>query len=136
MNKITLIAALVALTCASLTAQAENINYRALEQEGFGNIAQLLKSMTPEQQAAILKQAANEMKNLEAMAPQEREQLLQQMHHVASTLDIENIDPEKLDPSKAKEMHQVQKDLSTYQQKYHQGSISHEVVKPAPMPRD
>ena len=73
--------------------------------------------MTPEQRAAILKQAENQAKELENLSPAEQEQLRAQLRTVANTTDMRNIAPAKLDPSKVKSVNDERKDLASYQKK-------------------
>jgi hypothetical protein len=113
-------------------ALAEDINYDSMKQGGFEDVAKLLESMTPEQRAEVMRQATLRAQELEKMSPKEREALKRDLRVTADTLDLQKIDPKKLDPAKSKPTHEIQKDLNTYQNKYKQGKINNAVAKPLP----
>ena len=129
--KIWKIAAIAVLLCSS-PALAEDVNFDAMKQGGFEDVAKLLESMTPEQRAEVMRQATLRAQELEKMSPEEREALKRDLRVTADTLDLQKIDPKKLDPAKSKPTHEIQKDLNTYQNKYKQGKINNAVVKPLP----
>lgn len=129
----TLIVLMTAVSAASI-ARAENVNSKHFEEAGFGDVGRLLESMTPEQRASILQQAAIKEKDLQNLTPKQLEQLKKQLRDIADTIDIEKIDPAKLDTGKAKPTNDIRRDMGTYQQKYSQGKINNSVVKPANVP--
>ncbi len=117
------------LCCAVVSnARAETINSQNFENEGFGGVAHLLESMTPEQRAEVMKQAAGKMDELQSMSPQQQQQLVKQMRDIATTIDFDNIDPAKLDASKSQSVADNQKNFDTYQKKYQKGAIKNSVV--------
>lgn len=126
------------LSCAG-TASAEGINYHALKREGFREVADLLRSMTPEQREEILRQARQVGKDLEKMSPKEREALIKSLRGVQKDVDIENIDPEKLDPALSKDLHGIRKDIGKYEEKRKAEAkappAGHRQSSPAPQPR-
>lgn len=108
-----LISALIVLmTAVSVpsSARAQQVNYRQFEKEGFGDVGRLLQSMTPKQRAAILEQAAIKEKDLKQLTPQQLEQLRKQLRGIANTMEIDKIDPAKLDISQPKTAADVKKD--------------------------
>jgi tRNA U34 5-carboxymethylaminomethyl modifying GTPase MnmE/TrmE len=118
--------------CFFQGALAQDPNYQSMNKEGFGGVARLLESMTPQQRDAILKQAQANMGDLEKMSPQERQKLVAQMKQIAATIDFDKVDPAKLDPSKATGVAGNQKNFNTYQKKYEKGQIKNSVVVGAP----
>jgi hypothetical protein len=125
---------LTAITFLLFTAPAlaDDIKYDSMKQGGFEDVAKLLESMTPEQRAEVMRQATLRAQELEKMSPKEREALKRDLRVTADTLDLQKIDPKKLDPAKSKPTHEIQKDLNTYQNKYKQGKINNAVAKPLP----
>jgi hypothetical protein len=130
MMKKTMYATVIGLMI-STAAMAAEINYSAMTDAGFGDVAELLKSMTPEQQEAILKQAAVKQEDLDKLSQEDADKLREQLRATADTIHIDKIDPAKLDVSKTKSTEQIKKDLETYQQKYEKGQIKNSAVKPA-----
>jgi len=125
----------VMILCVSIYTSptlAEDINYDSMKQGGFEDVAKLLESMTPEQRAEVMRQATLRAQELEKMSPEEREALKRDLRVTANTLNLQKIDPKKLDPAKSKPTHEIQKDLNTYQNKYKQGKINNAVAKPLP----
>lgn len=116
----------------TMVAYAQDIDYQAISNEGFGDVAELLRSMTPEQQKEILKQAAIKQQDLKKMSPEELRALKSQLRAVGDTFYMHKIDPEKLDASNSKSTQEIQADLNRYQKKYKQNHIRNDVVKPAP----
>lgn len=64
------------------------------------------------------------------MSPAEVEKLREQLRASGNTIEMEKIDPSKLDPNKSKSAAEIQNDLQTYQDKYQRGQIRNDVVKP------
>jgi hypothetical protein len=123
---------LVGIFLSTFAAHAQEINYNAISAAGFGDVARLLREMTPEQREAVLQQAAIKQQELQRMSPAEVEKLREQLRASGNTIEMEKIDPSKLDPNKSKSAAEIQNDLQTYQDKYQRGQIRNEVVKPAP----
>ena len=122
------ILAMMSLLC-SMPAMAAEINYTAVNEAGFSDVAELLKSMTPEQQAEIMRQASIKQKELAKLTPEQLEALRTQLCAVGNTIAINKVDPEKLDPSKSKSTENISKDMKSYQDKKSQGKIKNAVVK-------
>lgn len=101
----------------------------------FKDVMRLFSSMTPEQQRAIFAQASINEKDIKNMSPSEKEALLLKMHQTADTLNMDKIDPNKLDVSQVKNTKAIQNDMETYQTKRQQGFLKpNEVVKPVNRP--
>src|SRR5437868_4125235 len=124
------ILAFISILCFSTAALAQEVNYQEMANAGFADVAELFKSMTPQQQTEILKQAAIKQEDLKQLTPAQLEALRAQLHHIKDTIYVDQIDPAKLDPAKSKSTKDIQKDLDTYQQKYEQGKIKNSAVKP------
>ncbi len=124
----TIVASMIALA-AFPTVHAQD-SYEGIREEGFSSEADLVQSMSPEQQAAVLKQAEIKQQELKKLPPEQVEKLRTQLHAIDSTLYVEKVDPDKLDANKSKSAADTMKDLDTYQQKYSQGKINNGVVKP------
>lgn len=86
--------------------EASDVNYNSMKARGFDGVADLLEDMTPEQRREILDLAAERKQELEAMSPQERKALERQLSETAQMIEadigFDNIDPAKLEPTKAK----------------------------------
>ncbi len=121
---------LFVITLLSFSASANDIDYAAMEKNGFADVASMLKSMTPEQRETIMKQARIKEQELQKLSPADLERLRRQLRKTADTIDIDKVDPDKLDPNKAKSAKHIQKDLDTYQKKYEKNQIRNSVVKP------
>ncbi len=124
---------LITILCILLAAPAfaEGVNYRAMEQGGFGDVAKLLKEMTPEQREAVMKQAKLQEKELEKLTPAEQESLRKQLRATANTINMQGVDPAKLDVAKTKSADDIRKDLGTYEEKRAHGELKNDVMKPA-----
>ena len=125
--RIILTTGMIFCNCAAWAQMADSNN---LSRDEFAAVINLLRSMPPEEQQAILAQAAAKEKDLKQMTPQEQEILNQKLHKIASTIYMEKIDPEKLDPAKSKNTQQIAKDLDLYMDKFQQGKINNSAVKP------
>ena len=130
LNRITS-TAFITLCLISGQAIAEDIHYDALRQDGFGEEADLIKSMTPEQRAEVMRQAEIKQQELKSLPPEKLEKLNTQLHDVHDTLYVDQIDPAKLDVSKSKSTQATMKDIKVYQKKYAEGKIHNSAVKPA-----
>ena len=98
--------------------------------QNLDDALRLYQSMTPTQQAEVRQRAELVEKDLEKLTPQQRAKLVKQLQAVSGTIDMKNIDPAKLDPSKAKGLKDTEEDLDTYQEKYNEGKINNAAVKP------
>lgn len=127
-----LLSAILFFAFIATSARAEDINYDALNKEGYGDVSKIIQSMTPEQRAELMRQATLRAQELEKMSPEEREALQKQLRSTADTIQMDKIDPAKLDPAKTKDTAGIQKDLNTYDSKYKQGKINNAVIKPLP----
>lgn len=119
----------IAITMLSSAAIAEDIDYKALDKDGFSDVSDLLKEMTPEQRAAVLQQAKKKQAELKKLSPQEQAHLRDQLRSTADTIDMKNVDPQKLHIEDSKNAHDTRQDLTTYQDRYKQGKIHNSVVK-------
>lgn len=107
------------MLCAMLfcfAANADDINYKSIEDAGFGQVSDVLKDMTPEQRAHLEREAENMLPELKAMTPSEIAELTQQLKEIQNTIDASTIDAKKLDTTKIKSFGETQKDLDTYMQ--------------------
>lgn len=95
----------------------------------FEDAQALFESMTPQQQAAVMKQAEAYKKELEAMNSKERTQVIEQHREVADTLKIDQIDPSKLDTENIQSLDITREHLDEYQEKYDAGEIDNSAVK-------
>lgn len=105
---------LVIAVLLSAPAFAEEINTKSIKEGGFEGVGKIIDQMTPEQKAAVMKQALEIQKELEKMSPEERKKLEDEMRATASTIDPSTIDVKKIDPSKSKNLHDIQKDVREY----------------------
>jgi len=121
---------LAGIFLSSHAAFAADINYNAMSNGGFNDVAQLLQEMTPQQRQAVLEQAAIKEQDLEKMTPAELESLRLQLRNIGDTIYMDKIDPAKLDVAKSKPTPAIQKDLGNYQTKYKQNQIRNSAVKP------
>lgn len=94
------------------------------------DVAKLLASMTPEQREAVLKQAAKNQKKLESLSPEERQKLEDKTVNTAKTMDLDNVDPNKINVSRTRSVRGTEKDMDKYNRKYEAGKINNAVVKP------
>ena len=95
----------------------------------FQSVNTLLNSMTSEQRAAVMQRAKEQEKELAKLSPEEHDRLENQLKAVSSTIQMDKIDPAKLDVSKSKDTKQIQSDLNNYQAKYQAGKIDNPVVR-------
>ena len=130
MRKLAAIAVMFSLS--SSAAYAQKIDYDALDKEGYGDIAEMLRSMTPQERASVLEEAGAKQEDLQKLSPEQLDHLDTQLHKEAGTIDFQKVDPEKLNTSKTKPTPTIMKDLNTYQQKYDEGKIDNAVIKPPP----
>jgi hypothetical protein len=121
-----IVAGFISFSC--LAAQAAGIDYRAMEEQGFGDVAALMRSMSPQQQQEILAQAELKIQYLEKLSPQELQQLIEQLQKITSTIAMDKIDAGKLDVSKSKDAGNIRQDLNIYQKKHDEGKIDNPVV--------
>ncbi len=95
-----------------------DVDYGAMEASGFGNVADLLKSMTPEQRQQVLELAAKRQKELERMTPGQRKRLEAQLLEITNMIEGDvgfgNIDPAKLNTAKSKNLQGTLADIETY----------------------
>ena len=115
----------------SVAAQAAEIDYAAISEAGFDDVAKLLRSMSSAQQQAVLDQAAIKQQDLQQMTPTELEALRAQLRAAGDTVDMEKIDPENLDVTKSKAAAEIQSDLKIYSDKYQQNQLHNDVLRPA-----
>ena len=115
----------------SVAAQAADIDYAAISEAGFDDVAKLLRSMSSAQQQAVLDQAAIKQQDLQQMTPTELEALRAQLRAAGDTVDMEKIDPENLDVTKSKAAAEIQSDLKIYSDKYQQNQLHNDVLRPA-----
>ena len=101
------------MTAASCgAAQAETINYESISQEGFGDVAKLLQSMTPAQRDMLMKQVAQKEKDVQKLSPAQLEQLRTQLRAIAVNIDFNKIDPATLDMARAQRVAGTQKKMT------------------------
>lgn len=118
-----LLAGLLLSVVVYTSSYAEDINYRALETQGYGDVADILRDMTPEQRAEVLRQATMVQKDIENMTPEERYQLeveMQQLNDVLFEGDT-TYDAQKLDPSKSKDLEGIRSDIDAFHKSRQQG---------------
>ena len=72
MKKLASLAIISVMLCAA-PARASEVDYDAINAAGFADVGDLLKSMTPEQQKEVLRQAALKQKELEKRTPEQLE---------------------------------------------------------------
>lgn len=113
----------------STPAFAVDANNIAINDGDFSDVQELLNKMTPQQRAEVLKQAKEKEQSLQKLSPAQQDNLHKQLKDVSSTIKIDEIDPEKLNPSKSKSADQIRTDLNTYQKKYDAGTIKNQAVK-------
>lgn len=92
-----------------------NIDYKNLEQNGYGNVAKILEKMTPEQRKQIEDQAKSMLQDAKKMSPEEIQQLDAQMRGINNGINPDKIDVQKLDASKVKGLNGARKDIDTYE---------------------
>jgi hypothetical protein len=93
---------------------AEDINTQSIDAEGFAEVSKIYNQMTPEQREAIKNKALEMQKELEAMTPEERDTLIQQMKVTLQSIDTSKVDVTKIDPSKSKGLKNIQSDIQEY----------------------
>ncbi len=106
-----------AVMLASSAIAAETVsgkNVMSIEKEGFTEVGEILREMTPEQKKAVMEQAYKMMQELKNKTPEEIEAIKAQMHHMEGSLDMQKIDVKKIDPAKSKGLHGIEKDINKY----------------------
>jgi hypothetical protein len=96
----------------------DKINYHALEKEGFGNVADILKDMTPEQREEVLRQAKELEKELQTYSPEEREMLTDSLRSLDGAIPQHGVEAKRLDPHKFKGLKGTKEDIKQYQRQY------------------
>jgi hypothetical protein len=89
---------------------------KSIEKEGFEEISEILKQMTPEQLEDIQNKADAMMNEIEDMTPKEIEELKQQLHEASSSLDIKNINVKKIDTKQDLKLDKIQGDMKKLKQ--------------------
>jgi len=133
MRHASIFAICLSLSCflSHLTLADDSVD-NAMTQDGFGDVARLYKSMTPEQQQAVLKEAGVKMEELQEMSPEQQQQVFDQLKAVHKTLSVNKVNPEAIDTSKTQSLDNTLQSLDSYQEKYSQGKIHNDVVNPPP----
>jgi hypothetical protein len=108
---------------------AAEISQADFANAGYGDIGQLFAEMSPEQQREVMAQAKLKQHDLEQMSPQQLAELNDQMLAIVSTMNIDQVDPAKLDPKQSKNTAAIRKDFSAYQTKYEQKQLKNAILK-------
>lgn len=109
-----IIIALAVLCGSGAYAKDTKIDHQSFEKEGFSDVSEVLKKMTPEQIEAVKKQAEAMMPELQNMSQEEIDQLTQQMRDMQSSIDFQAVDVQGLDPSKSKGLKGIQQDVKQF----------------------
>jgi len=96
----------------------EDINYKSLDQEGFGNVSDILKQMDEGQRAEVLRQAKELEKELQTYSPEEQEALKNSLQAISNNIPSHNVDAKSLDPKKFKGLKGTQEDMQLYHHRY------------------
>jgi hypothetical protein len=81
-------------------ARLQTINYEAMEQEGYSSVVEILRQMSPEQQAGVLRDAAAIRGALVRMSPDEKRRVISEMDRVYLNTDFTKVKPEAYHPQK------------------------------------
>ncbi len=112
---------LISLCIFSTTANAnDRINYDNLEARGFGEVAHILKNMTPEQRNQVLEKARKIEKELKKLSPKEQQEIVNNLNQLNQLVDFQTIDIESLNPENADNLNGIRSKMKLYLKNYSQ----------------
>lgn len=110
------VVALVALTFSPIShALADSLKS---DREIVQSVDEIMQQMSPQQQQAVLEQAKMIEQKLKKMSAQERQEVINTVRNVGSSLDYQNVNMQTLEKQQPQGLDQTMENLEAYQDNF------------------